>query len=161
MRSRCMYQTRQASTKYLQCRPNLRHLVIEVDPVLPLVKRTRTTMIVAAHPADTALDVTDTVIGAHLDEAIMTMSAVAMVVPLREAAPRLTTILRPVVAALMILIAGTTLLQTHMPMAGPRTTDLLQGITLREMPVTPNMIAAAATGNLSCLKPPPVLPNLH
>jgi hypothetical protein len=129
-----------------------------VDLVLLLEDRTLTIMNVVAHLVGTVLVEMDTVTEAHLDAAIMTKNVVVMVAHLHAVVPRLKTILRPVgVVASKILIAGTTHLLTHMPMAGPLTTDL-QGTTLREILVTPIMIAVAATGNLSYLKQPPFPP---
>lgn len=143
-----------------QFRPNRIPLVIEPDPALLLADLMRRTMSVVAHPVDTALVVTDTAIGAHLDGAIMTMTVVVMAALPHGLAPRLMTILLHVVAVLKILTGATTHLLTHMPMAmaDPLTTDLLQGITLREIPVTPIMIAVVATGNLSYLNKPPYPP---
>jgi hypothetical protein len=105
-------------------------------------------MTVVAHPVDTALVVKDTVIGVRLDVAIMTRIVAAMVAHLHVAAPRLMTIPHLVEAVLRIHIAATTHLLTHMQMAGPLMTDLLQGTTLLETPVMPIMIAEPATGNL-------------
>jgi hypothetical protein len=107
-------------------------------------------MTVVAHPAVTALAATDTVIGVHLDVAIMMTTIVAMVALLHARDPRWMIIHHLAVVALMIPIAETIRLLTRMSMAmaDPLMIGLPQETILPEMLGMPIMIAVAVTGKL-------------
>lgn len=134
-----------------QFRPSRMSLVTELDPVpLPVDPTRLTTMTVVAHPAVTALAATDTVIGVHLDVAIMMTTIVAMVALLHARDPRWMIIHHLAVVALMIPIAETIRLLTRMSMAmaDPLMIGLPQETILPEMLGMPIMIAVAVTGKL-------------
>ncbi len=95
------------------CRLSLTCLVIETAPDLLVVVRTQMTMIDAVHHAATVHGVTDTVIEALLDEAIMTTEA-DMIALLLELEGLLMITRHQLVVAMMNHTVGIILLQlTH------------------------------------------------